>query len=341
MLVKGSGSGILGVGIYMPGKIVGNDYWDDKEFLNLPPQKAREDCFKGITERRFFDKDTVPSDVETEAGRRALENAGVGREEIDLVLVHSMVPDEVIPGNASLVQYKLGLTNAGAWNMDTCCSSFVSMFICASNLIACGTFNKILLITSIMHSKIVDENDYLSVYVGDGASAVVMGQVPEERGYMASQISSDGYYHDAFTVRERLPFAHQYKRNCDTISAVRNLMTTNPVKVREMGRKSIDYMTPVMLKALEKAQLDKNDVDFFLSHQPSYWAHDAWRKELGLPDDKSLHTFGIYGNLASTSIPVSMFHALKGNRIKDGDVVMLASSGAGENHAAAVLRWGR
>lgn len=339
MLREMKNAGILGMSIFMPEKVVTNDYWNDKEFVNLPSRKSRESCFKGIEERRFFPKEMLPSDAESEAGKRALINAGVKPEEIDLLLVHSMVPDEVIPGNASLVQHKMGLINAGAWNMDTCCSSFVSMLISASSLIATGTFRKILIITSIFHSKILDENDYLSVVIGDGAGAVVMGEVSEDKGYLASHVTSDGYFHDAFTVRERMPLVCDYKRHYEA-APFKNLMTTNPEKTREMGKRTIEFMTPVMNTALEKASAKASDIDFFFSHQPVYWAHDAWREVLGLSQEKSYQTFNIYGNLASTSIPASMYHALQENKISDGDLVLFASSGAGENHAALVMRWG-
>ncbi|MBM7616153.1 3-oxoacyl-ACP synthase III family protein [Alkaliphilus hydrothermalis] len=334
-------AGILGVGIYMPENIITNDYWDDKEFLNRPAKKSFEDCFIGIKERRYFSLDMCPSDAEVEAGKRALEMSGVDPNEIDLVLTHAMVPDETIPGNASIIQHKLGLKNAAAWNMDTCCSSFVTMLITASNLIACGTYNKILITTSIFHSKIIDENDYLSPCAGDGSSAVVIGEVSEDRGYIASHATSDGYYHDAFTVRERFPLAHSSKKHSNITSPIRNLMTTNPVKVKEMGRMSIEQMTPVMLKTLEKAELRPEDINFFLSHQPAPWAHDAWRDSIGIPKEKSYHTFSIYGNLASTSIPTNLYHALDKGLIKDGDYILIASPGAGENHTSAVLKWGK
>lgn len=331
-------AGIQGVGIYMPERIIPNSYWDDKEFLNLPPKKTKEDCFKGIKERRAFPMDMLPSDAEAKAGESALRNANVSPEEIDLVLVHSMVQDEVIPGNASLVQHKLGLKNAAAWNLDTCCSSFVSMLVCASNLIECGTFKKILVVTSVFHSKIIDENYYLSPHAGDGAGAVIIGQVPEEYGLVSSHFTSDGHYHDAFTVRERLPLGAQYRKHYDQIP-MRNLMTINYEKALEVGRHSLDHMEEVMFKTLEKVDLTTSDIDFFFSHQPSRWAHKAWRETLGLTEDKSFETFEIYGNLASTSIPASMFHAIKNNKIKKGDTILLASSGAGANHAAALLKW--
>jgi 3-oxoacyl-[acyl-carrier-protein] synthase-3 len=339
-MAESRNAGILGIGLCIPENVIKNNYWDDKPFLNLPKNKEREDVFIGIQERRYFSLDTKASDVETEAGKKALENAGLKPEDIDLVICHSMIPDEIVPNNASLVQYKLGLVNAGAWNMDTCCSSFITMFICASNMIKAGTFKKILIITSIMHSKIIDENDYLSPHAGDGASAVVMGEVSEGRGYLSCDVSSHGYYHDSFTVRERYPLAAQYRASHES-SPARNLMTTNPVKTREMGRKSIDHMTPIMLNALSKASLTSNDLDFFFSHQPCNWAHDAWRDSIKVPSEKSLQTFHLYGNLASTSIPTSMFHAIQEGKIKDGDVIMLASSGAGENHASAIFVWGK
>lgn len=340
MLKDVKSAGIIGIGLYMPENIRPNSYWDDIELLNLPINKTKEDCFEYIKERRVFPPHMLSSDAETEAGRRALKDAGLSPDDVDLVLVHSMVPDELIPNNASLVQHKLGLKNAGAWNIDTCCSSFVTMVITASNLIAMGTFKKILIITSIYHSKIIDVQDYLAVPCGDGASAVVMGEVTDGKGYISSHCTSNGYYHDAFTLRERLPLGVTHRAHHE-LSPIRPLMTTHPTKVREMGRKSIEEMTPVMFKALEKADLNPFSVDFFLSHQPIQWANIAWRKSLGIPEGNSLQTFDIYGNIASTSIPASMYHALKENRIKDNDIVLIASSGAGENHAAAVLRWGK
>jgi 3-oxoacyl-[acyl-carrier-protein] synthase-3 len=331
-------AGITGVGLFVSDEIRDNSYWDDKEFPNLPKRKSKEDSLTGIKERRMFPQDMIPSDAEAEAGKVALKNADIAPEEIDMIMVHSMVPDELTPGNASLVQHKLGLTNAAAWNLDTCCSSFVTMVIAASHLLALGTFKNILIITSVFHSKIVDENDYLSPLCGDAAGAVVMGNVEDGYGYLGSHSISDGYFHDAFTVRERMPYGVYNRRHFEPLPT-QNLMTTNPSKVREMGRKSIDQMTPVMLDAIQKAGLNKEEIDFFLSHQPCHWAHDAWRKSLELDKDQSHQTFEIYGNIASTSIPASMYHAVMENKLEKGDNVLIASSGAGENHTAAVLKW--
>lgn len=117
-----------------------------------------------------------------------------------------MIQDEILPCNASKVQHKLGLKNAGAWNIDTCCSSFVTMIVIASNLIAAGEFRNILIAVSAFNSQLSDFSDYLCINLKDAAGAAVMGRVPEERGYISSACTSDGSYHDAFILTERLPY---------------------------------------------------------------------------------------------------------------------------------------
>ena len=203
-------AGILGIGAYIPEEIRKNDFWENIKIMNLP--EGRRSPFERIDERRVFPSDILPSDAEVKAAEIAIKDSCISKDDIDLVMVHSMLQDEIIPSNASLVQYKLGLKNAGAWHIDTCCSSFVTMVTTASNLIAMGEFKNILIVTSVFHSRILDYSDYLSLYAGDGAGAVVMGQVPEGRGYIASFCNSDGYYHDAFTLSERMPLNHTRRK---------------------------------------------------------------------------------------------------------------------------------
>ncbi len=338
MLKEIVNAGIWGIGIYMPEKIRKNDFWGEEFVKNLPSHKIK-DPFDGTIERRVFPSDINPSDIETEAGKRALEDAAVTPDEIDLVMVHSMLQDEIIPGNASLVQHKLGLKNAAAWNMDTCCSSFVTMVITASHLIAMKTFRKILIITSVPHSRMVDYADYLSVNVGDGAAGVVMGEVNNGKGYIGSYCCSNGAYHDAFTMKERMPLG-QVKRHYEP-SPVQPLLTINPETAREIGRHSNETMKNSLMQCLKRSNISSDMVDLFVSHQPCSWAHDVWRDSVGIPKEKSHQTYKIYGNLASTSIPVNLWEARKTGKLKDGDLVLMASSGAGENHSICTLRWGR
>lgn len=330
-------AGIIGIGSNMPEQIRKNDFWDEYPILNLPNKD--KDPFKGTVERRVFPENIAPSDAETEAGRRAIEDAGLNKDDIDLVMVHSMLQDEIIPGNASLVQYKLGLKNAGAWNMDTCCSSFVTMFIAASNLIAMGTFNNILIITSVFHSHMLDYAHYITPSLGDGSAAVVVGRVAEGRGYKVSHCTSHGQYHDGFTMKERIPMHEKWVHYKP--SPAKPVLVFNNEITYKIGKNSVKDMTEVITDTLNKGELTPQDIDFMVTHQPVYWAHDAWREALGIDASKSYQSFKQYGNLASSTIPVNLYEAREKGLLKDDDMILFASSGAGENFSVALLKWGK
>lgn len=337
MLREVYNAGILGIGANIPDGIRKNDFWGSIPMVNLT--RKERNPFEGIDERRVFDDELTPSDVEVEAARRALEDSGVDPEEIDLVMVHSMLQDELIPGNASLVQHKLGLKNSGAWNMDTCCSSFVTMAIAASNLIAMGTFKNILIVTSVLHSHMLDYSHYISPSLGDGAAAAVMGRVSEGRGYINSYCISNGAYHDAFSLKERIPMNQKWVHYRP--SPAKPVLVFNDETAYKIGKNSVKDMSAAISAALDRANVKPEDIDFFVSHQPVHWAHEAWRDAFGISPQKSYQTFRKYGNLASTTIPVNLYEAREKGMLHEGGIILMASSGAGENFSVALFRWGR
>lgn len=329
-------SGILGVAAVMPQEVRKNDFWNNIKFSNL---KEGKNPFDGIEERRIFPNEMLPSDAETEAGRRALEVAGVSPSEIDLVIVQSMTQDEILPGNACIVQHKLGLKNAGAWTVDTCCSSFVTMVVTASNLIATGEFKKILIITSAFCSHMIDYSDYQCCYLGDAAGAAVIGPVKEGNGYIASFCNSHGEYHKGFTLQSRQP--EGYNRRHYMPSLEKPLLTFDKDITREIGKGSVEHMKFVLDRLIEKSGVKAEEIDLFLSHQPCHWAHAAWRDSIGVLPKNSYQTFHKYGNIASATVPVNLFEAIDKGMLKEGSNLLIASPGAGENHIAAILKWGR
>lgn len=337
MLKEIYNAGIIGIGSNIPDEIRKNDFWDNMPLNNL--ERKERDPFKGIDERRVYSDELLPSDVETEAARRALVDSGIDPDEVDLVMVHSMVQDELIPGNASLVQHKLGLKNAGAWNMDTCCSSFVTMAIAASNLIAMGTFKNIIIVTSVLHSHILDYSHYISPSLGDGAAAVVMGRVSEGRGYIASHCISNGAYHDAFTLKEKIPGGSKWVHYRSSPS--KPVLVFNDETAYKIGKNSLNDMTSAIRTGLENGNINPEEIGFFVSHQPVHWAHDAWRDAFGIPASKSYQSFRKYGNIASATIPVNLFEARRRDMLYDDAIVLMASSGAGENFSVALFKWGK
>lgn len=337
MLKEIYNAGILGIGVNIPEEVRKNDFWDNIPLINLT--RKERNPFEGIDERRVFDEDLLPSDIEVLAAKRALEDSGVNPDDIDLIMVHSMTQDELTPGNASLLQYKLGLKKAGAWHLDTCCSSFVTMTIAAANLIAMGTFKNIIIVTSIIHSRMLDYSHYLSPSAGDGAGAVVMGRVSEGRGYIASHCESHGEYHQAFTLKNRI--VEDLKLVNDKPSQEKPILVYNNEVAYQAGKNSLKNMTSAISGALDKANVKPEQIDFFVSHQPIHWAHNAWRDAFGIAATKSYQTFRKYGNLASSTIPINLFEAQKKYMLYDDAIVLMASPGAGENFSVALFKWGR
>ncbi len=334
----------------LPGTIETNyDGWEKQPWYvawvkSMPPKKQK-DPFQGTKGRRRVPVDPVsikesiiphpmlPSDAETLAGALAIINAGIHKDDIDLVLAHSQVPDLPLPANVSLIQHKLQLKNAGAYGMDTCCSTFVSMLEVASSLVMTGIKNNILIVCSYIDSHINDKSTYYGVNTGDAAMAAIVSKVEDGYGYISSHSTSHGSRHDGVIFQRRSPVL--FKRSSFGPSYEQEFVTFyNQKALKEIASNAEKDLTEVARKTLEKANLKVEDIDFFVTHQPVSWAANAWREALGVPPEKFYETFEKYGNIGTCSVPANLLEAVEKGLIKNGDNVMLASSGAGENHIA-------
>ena len=318
-------AGIIGMGIYMPEIIRKNDFWNGLKIVGY--NKDVSNLFIGIDERRIFPEHMHSSDGELIAAKNAIQDANLNPEDIDLVIVNSMLPDHLTPGNATLIQHKLGLKNAGAWNLDTFCSSFVTMIIVASNLVMCGTFKNILLVTSSHYSKIATPYHYLTPAMGDGVGSAIIGRVSSENGFISSFCHANGEYHNSFAIN----YSHKSsKRELQVVDEELSRSTKNEIQI----------VTEVVNKTLKKPNLNISDIDMFISHQPFHWIPFAWQEALGISQSKSHLTYYKYGNIASASVPVNLYEARKLGKIKEKSLVLLYSPGAGMNHSCALLQWG-
>lgn len=334
----------------LPGSVETNfDGWISQPWyeawLNQLPEKKRKDPFQGAEERRRVPNDPysvrnsthphpmLPSDAETIAGAMAILKWGKPKEEIDLVLVHSQVQDRPLPSNASLVQHKLMLSNAGAYSVDSCCSTFVTLVEVASALINAGIKKNILVVNSILDSMINDKSTYYSICTGDAACAAVITAVDKEYGYEGSYSLSRGELHDGIVFHRRSPMLHvevsnqpDYAQDCVTF--------LNAEACRQIGAKATEYLENVVNKLVEKTGITTDKADFLVTHQPVAWAPQAWRDSLGFKPDQHLSTYEKYGNIATCSVPTNLLRAIESGMVKGGQRVLLASSGAGENHIA-------
>ncbi|EDL62726.1 3-oxoacyl-(acyl carrier protein) synthase [Bacillus sp. SG-1] len=274
----------------------------------------------GIEERRIAGDDMDTSDLSYEAAKAAIKNAGISPEEIDMILVATVTPDQPFPSVATMLQERLGAKRAAAMDLSAACAGFMYGMITAKQFIENNAYKHVLVIGVEKLSKITDWNDRnTAVLFGDGAGAVVMGPVSEGRGILSFELGADGsggkhlFQDDAYIYmngREVFKFA-----------------------VRQMGESSVNV--------IEKAGLKKEDVDFLIPHQANIRIMEASRQRLELPEEKMSKTVNKYGNTSAASIPISLVEELEAGKIKDDDVLVMVGFGGGLTWGAIALRWGR
>jgi 3-oxoacyl-[acyl-carrier-protein] synthase-3 len=316
-------------------------------WLSRVPEKKKKNPFGGTKERRRVPLDPssvkesvrphpmLSSDAETFAGAMLLANTGIDRESIDLIMVSSLVPDRPLPHNASLVQHKLQLVNAGAYNIDTCCSSFLTMLELAATLVRAGVKRNVMLVASSLDSIINDKSDYYSPNTGDAAVAAVVSEVDEGYGYLGSHSTSHGDRHPAIVFKKRTP--NMFRSPSQGPDFEQEFVTfNNKEKCKAIAVNSQRDVCEVVEEALRRAGMTAKEVDFFISHQPVAWAGPAWRDAVGVPQERFYESFERYGNIACCAAPVNLYEALMKGHIRAGDRVLMASPGVGENHISIV-----
>ena len=338
----------------LPGSIETNyDGWESRPWfdawVNSLPEKKQSNPFQGTKERRRVPLDPLsikqsiiphpmlPSDAETIASALAITNAEMNPDKIDLVLSHAQVPDRPLPANAPLIQHKLGLKNAGAYAVDTCCSTFVTMTEIAVAMVKAGIKKNILIIASFIDSIVNDKSTYWSVDTGDAAVAGIVSIVETGSGYISSFSNSHGDRHDGVVYMDRSPAL--FKR-LETGPDYSQLFTTflNYDALKKIAKNAQQDLKFVVDEALKKASMSVEDLDFLVTHQPVSWAAHAWREAIGMPLEKFHETFCRYGNVANCNSGVNLLEAIEKGKIKTGDNILITSSGAGENHIAVIMK---
>lgn len=316
----------------MPEEVITNQ--DLEQIVETSDAWIRERT--GIRERRRAREDQATSDLCLEAARRALADADVAPEDLDLIIVATVTPDMAFPATGCLVQDQLGARKAWAFDLEAGCSGFLYGLALGSQLIATGYARYILLIGAETFSRIVNWADRNTcVLFGDGAGAVVLGPVPQGYGVLASQMGADGaggkfLFQPAGGAR--LPATEE---------TVRRRLHTIHMQGREVFRFAVRYMEEVSLAVLGECGLQPADVDLFVPHQANWRIIDATRRRLGLPEEKVVVNLDRYGNMSSASIPVALDEVSRGRRLKRGDRILMATFGAGFTWGAAVLKWSK
>ncbi|XXM73895.1 beta-ketoacyl-ACP synthase III [Lysinibacillus sphaericus] len=308
-------TGIIGIGRYLPEKVLTNA--DLEKMVDTSDEWIRTRT--GIEERRVAGKDTNTSDMAYEAAMKAIEDAEISPEELDLILVATVTPDQPFPSVACLLQERLGAKKAAAMDISAACAGFMYGMITAKQFIDNGAYQNVLVVGVEKLSKITDWDDRnTAVLFGDAAGAAVLGQVPDGKGILAFELGADGS-----------GAKHLYQEE----NIVMNGREVFKFAVRQMGESSVNV--------IEKAGLKKEDVDFLIPHQANIRIMEAARQRLDLPIEKMSKTVNKYGNTSAASIPVSLVEDLQDGRVKEDDVVVMVGFGGGLTWGAIVMRWGK
>lgn len=314
-MAKDFRAGILGMGSYVPERVVTNA--DFEKSLDTNDEWIRTRT--GIEERRFAADDIDSSDMAYHAAKEAIEQAGVSVDDIELIIVATVTPDMQFPNVSNIIQERLGAKNAATMDISAACAGFIYGIVTAKQFIENNAYKNILVVGVEKLSKIMDMTDRnTAVLFGDGAGAAVVGLVSPDKGILSFELGADG------TGKMHIHLDQYIKMNG-----------------REVFKFAVRQMGESALSVLEKAGLTKDDVDFLIPHQANIRIMEASRQRLDLPAEKMSYTVKKYGNTSSSSIPIALVEELKNGKIKDGDIIVLVGFGAGLVWGATVIRWGR
>ncbi|MBF9295649.1 ketoacyl-ACP synthase III, partial [Staphylococcus epidermidis] len=288
--------GIKGFGAYAPERVVDNAYFEG--FLDTSDEWISK--MTGIKERRWSRDDQDTSDLAYEASKKAIEDAGIKPNDIDMIIVATATGDMPFPSVANILQEKLGTGKVPTMDQLAACSGFMYSMITAKQYVQSGDYKNILVVGADKLSKITDLTDRsTAVLFGDGAGAVVIGEVSEGRGIISYEIGSDGSGGKYLYL------------NKETGKLVMNGREVFKFAVRIMGEAST--------RVVEKAGLESDDIDMFIPHQANIRIMESARERLGIEREKMSVSVNRFGNTSAASIPLSIQQELENGRIKDDD----------------------
>ena len=321
-------SRILGTGSYLPPKRLSN--------ADLAAELAQQGVETsdewivertGIRARHFAAPDVASSDLATEAGRRALEAAGVAAADLDLIIVATSTPDMVFPSTATMVQHKLGTAGCPAFDVQAVCSGFIYALTVADSMIRAGSAKNALVIGSEVFSRILDFKDRTTcVLFGDGAGAVVIG-ASDQPGILATDIHADGKHRDILCVPGHVSGG--------------NVLGDPVLKMdgQAVFKLAVGVLEETARASLAKAGLQDSDIDWLIPHQANIRIIQSTARKLKMPAEKVVVTVDQHGNTSAASIPLALDAAVRDGRIRRGQHLMLEGVGGGFTWGSVLVKY--
>ncbi len=323
------GAGIAGTGHAVPSGVLTNR--DLESMVDTSDEWIVERT--GIRERRICRNGEVTSDLAAEAAKKALEDAGMNAQDVDLIIVATVTPDMPFPSCACIVQAKIGASRAAAFDLGAGCTGFVYALAVASELVASGRYDTVLVIGAEMLSKIVDWRDRNTcVLFGDGAGAAVVRPARLGDGVITYVVGADGSRGDLLTLPaggSARPASHE------TVDAGLHYLQ---MRGNQVYRFAVRIMVEATRAVLDRAGLTESDIQCVIPHQANQRLIDLAAERLGAPE-KVYSNVARFGNTSAASIPIALDEVSRAGKLKSGDRVLLVAFGAGLTWGSAILRW--
>jgi 3-oxoacyl-[acyl-carrier-protein] synthase-3 len=288
----------------------------------------------GIKQRRKAAPEEYTSLFAVKAARQAIERARIDPSELDLVICATVTPDQLLPSTGCLIQAELGANKAAAFDIAAACSGFLYGLTLANSMIRMGQSRYALVIGAEVLTKYVDYTDRSTcVIFGDGSGAAVLGPVEEGRGILSARIRSDGRF------AEHLYAPGGGTRLGSTAETIASGLHFYKMKGNELFKVAVRSMAEISREVLSEAGQQAEDIDLFIPHQANQRITDAVASKLGVDESKIYSNISMHGNTSSASIPIALDECVEAGRVKEGDLVVLASFGGGVTWGGVVLRW--
>jgi len=289
----------------------------------------------GMRERRICGPEDSTATLATQAGKRALEAAGIGADELDLIIVATLTPELTTPSTSCLVQEALGIQkHIGCFDLNAACSGFVYAIATAAQFLQNGNFKNILVIGAETLSRIVDYTDRNTcILFGDGAGAVVLSACDDPtRGLQAFNLGANGH---AWRYIQIPGGGSKYPASATTVSEKMHFLKMNG---REVYKFAVTQMTHSLEQAMVSCGLTANDVKLVVPHQVNQRIIDSATEKMGFPKEKVFLNIEKYGNTSAASVPLALDEAMREKRCGQGDWIIMVGFGAGLTWAGTTFK---
>ena len=333
-------SKIIGLGHYVPANIVTND--DLSKIMDTTDEWIQERT--GIKERRWV----KPGDGQStftmglEAAKMAISNAGIDKEDLDLIVFATLSPDYYFPGPGVQIQEALEINTVAALDIRAQCSGFVYSISVADQFIKTGMYKNILVIGSELQSHGIDKSTRgrsISVIFGDGAGAAVLSREEDiSKGILSTHIHSEGK-HALELATEAPGMGTRWVTDIIKDNDAEDLSYRPYMNGQFVFKHAVKRFSEVITEGLQKNNLEVSDIDMLIPHQANLRISQFIQKRFALSDDQVYNNIQKYGNTTAASIPIALSEAHEQGKIKEGHTVVLAAFGSGFTWGSVIIKW--